>query len=126
MARPSEIATKAVATRLPMSDYLRFMRAATDKGMSMSDWLLVKIYADEKADEAPKRNTTPKPAPRINIRTISITDLKGEAEGSAFWDKISFECTWGEVWDGERKRGTSRDGRFSFEANEKEVYIYAN
>jgi chromosome segregation ATPase len=44
MARPSDISTKPVATRIPMPDYLRILKEATDQSMSISDWLLFRIY----------------------------------------------------------------------------------
>lgn len=47
MARPSDITSKPVATRLPMSDYIKFLQEATENNMSMSDFLLVKIYAEK-------------------------------------------------------------------------------
>ena len=44
MARPSDIETKAVATRVPMSDYIKFLTEATNNKQSMSDFLLLKLY----------------------------------------------------------------------------------
>lgn len=49
--KPSDISTKAVATRIPMADYLKFLKEATDNGMSISDFLLLKIYGDNKQAE---------------------------------------------------------------------------
>lgn len=47
MSRTPDITTKAVAARIPMADYLRILKEATDAGMSLSDWLLLKIYNEE-------------------------------------------------------------------------------
>jgi hypothetical protein len=41
---PSQLATKAIAARIPAEDYVRFLNDAIDKGISINDWLLTKIY----------------------------------------------------------------------------------
>lgn len=46
MARPSDIETKALATRVPMSDYIQILKTATDKKLSVSEYLAMKIFDD--------------------------------------------------------------------------------
>jgi hypothetical protein len=41
---PSELNTKSIACRIPMSDYLKFNKEAKNNGMNMNDWLLDKVY----------------------------------------------------------------------------------
>lgn len=50
MARQSEINSKAIAARIPMVDYIRFLKEATENNMSISDWLIVKIYDQERQE----------------------------------------------------------------------------
>lgn len=54
MARPSDIQTKAIATRIPMEEYIRILKEASSKGQSLSEWLQIKIFGsiDKKAAEA--------------------------------------------------------------------------
>lgn len=42
---PSQIATKAIAARIPAADYVEFLNDAISKGITLNDWLLTKIYA---------------------------------------------------------------------------------
>jgi len=45
---PSQENTKSIACRIPMSDYVKFMQDAIDKNIKMNDWLLLKIYGNNK------------------------------------------------------------------------------
>ena len=47
MSKTGEISSKAVAARIPMTDYIRILKEATEGGMSINDWLLIKIYNTE-------------------------------------------------------------------------------
>ncbi|HUM53515.1 MAG TPA: hypothetical protein PK431_16975, partial [Chitinophagales bacterium] len=47
MTKTGEITSKAIAARIPMADYIRILKEATESGMSMNDWLLLKIYNEE-------------------------------------------------------------------------------
>ena len=44
-------ATKAVAARLPMEEYLKFQKEAVEKKMSMNDYMIMRIYEGEKSKE---------------------------------------------------------------------------
>jgi predicted HicB family RNase H-like nuclease len=52
-----ENATKAVAFRIPMSDYLRFVQDAKNSNMVFSDWLLLRVYAEDKSQQLTQTNT---------------------------------------------------------------------
>lgn len=43
---PSEMNTKSIACRIPISDYVKFLQEANEKGMNLNDWLLIKVYGD--------------------------------------------------------------------------------
>lgn len=45
---PSELNTKSIACRIPMSDYLEFNKEAKNNGMNMNDWLLDKLYNSDR------------------------------------------------------------------------------
>lgn len=42
---PSQINTKTISARIPAQDYVRILEEALDKGISLNDWLLIKIYS---------------------------------------------------------------------------------
>jgi len=54
MARPSDITTKSIATRIPMEEYIRILKEASSKGQSISEWLQICIFKgdDKSAHEA--------------------------------------------------------------------------
>jgi hypothetical protein len=41
---PSQLNTKSIACRLPISDYVEIVNDCVKKGISVNDWLLVKLY----------------------------------------------------------------------------------
>lgn len=45
---PSQINTKAMACRVPVADYISFLQESINQGISMNDWLLMKVYSKEK------------------------------------------------------------------------------
>lgn len=51
MARPSEISTKTVSARIPMEDYIKFIKEATDNKLSLQEYLTVRIYQEDKSKE---------------------------------------------------------------------------
>jgi hypothetical protein len=44
---PSELNTKSIACRIPMGDYVEIMNECVNKGISVNDWLLLKLYRKE-------------------------------------------------------------------------------
>ena len=42
---PSELNTKSIACRIPMGDYVEIMNQCVDKGITINDWLLMKLYS---------------------------------------------------------------------------------
>jgi hypothetical protein len=47
MAKPSDLSSKPIATRVPMNEYLRMLDEASQMQMSISDYLLLKLYQSE-------------------------------------------------------------------------------
>jgi hypothetical protein len=43
---PSQINTKTIACRISSADYVSFLQDAISKGITLNDWLLMKIYSD--------------------------------------------------------------------------------
>jgi chromosome segregation ATPase len=41
------IGSKAIATRIPMQDYIKFLQEAVDMKITINDWLYFKIYSKE-------------------------------------------------------------------------------
>jgi hypothetical protein len=51
MARPSDISSKAIAARVPMTDYIKFLQEAMENNMSMSDLVLTRLYSSASKEE---------------------------------------------------------------------------
>lgn len=51
----ADTASKAIAARVPISDYLKFLNEAIDMKISMQDWLCRKIYSEDKATAFEKK-----------------------------------------------------------------------
>lgn len=43
---PSQLNTKTISARIPVSDYVTFLKDAMDSGITLNDWLLIKIYSN--------------------------------------------------------------------------------
>ena len=41
---PSQINSKTISARIPVQDYVKFLEDSLSKGISLNDWLLMKIY----------------------------------------------------------------------------------
>lgn len=48
---PSQVNTKAMACRVPAADYVKFLQDAISKGISMNDWLLMKVYQEPNKEQ---------------------------------------------------------------------------
>jgi hypothetical protein len=55
MSRPPEIYSKTISVRVPMEDYLRFLTEATRSKLSLSEYLFLRIYQEDKAKEFEKK-----------------------------------------------------------------------
>jgi len=44
---PSQINSKTISTRIPAVDYVKFLQESIEKGINISDWLLIKIYSEK-------------------------------------------------------------------------------
>jgi hypothetical protein len=52
---PSQLNTKSIACRLPISNYVEIFEECLKKGISMNDWLLIKIFG--KGENKSENNT---------------------------------------------------------------------
>ena len=41
---PSQLNSKTISARIPVQDYVEFLQDSLNKGISLNDWLLMKIY----------------------------------------------------------------------------------
>ena len=41
---PSQLNSKTISARIPVQDYVEFLQDSMSKGISLNDWLLMKIY----------------------------------------------------------------------------------
>jgi len=41
---PSQLNSKTISARIPVQDYVEFLQDSLSKGISLNDWLLMKIY----------------------------------------------------------------------------------
>jgi hypothetical protein len=41
---PSQLNSKTISARIPVQDYVDFLQDSLNKGISLNDWLLMKIY----------------------------------------------------------------------------------
>lgn len=85
---PSQLNSKTISARIPVQDYVQFLQDSLSKGISLNDWLLMKIY-----------NTESKIG-NDNIDTIKITkedlyDTQYDFELiSKFYDEVFKDDLW--------------------------------
>jgi hypothetical protein len=48
---PSELNSRAIACRVPINDYVRFLQEAISMNIKLNDWLLLKIYSNPAVGE---------------------------------------------------------------------------
>jgi hypothetical protein len=44
---PSQVNSKTISARIPVQDYVNFLKESLSKGISLNDFILLKIYNDE-------------------------------------------------------------------------------
>ena len=44
---PSQINSKTISARIPVNDYVNFLQESLKNGISLNDWLLIKIYSNQ-------------------------------------------------------------------------------
>lgn len=47
---PSQLNTKTISARIPINDYVEFLKDSLSKGISLNDWLLIKIYNNSQSE----------------------------------------------------------------------------
>lgn len=62
MIQNQDAPTKIISCRVPMQEYIRFLTEASGKGMSISNWLLMKIYTKESEKVPQEASKTPSKA----------------------------------------------------------------
>ena len=67
---PSQLNSKTISARIPVADYVNFMQDALNKGISLNDWLLMKIYVGETV---------------ISVSRQEVADVGG-IRAAEFWD----------------------------------------
>jgi hypothetical protein len=55
---PSQINTKTISCRISSIDYVNFLNDALSKGITLNDWLLLKIYAQNQNKALKNENNT--------------------------------------------------------------------
>lgn len=82
---PSQINSKTISARIPVADYVNFMQDALNKGISMNDWLLIKIYGN--TDTVISGNND-------NVITIEREEIEnyGGFRAVQFWDETLKQC----------------------------------
>ena len=77
MSRPGDITGKTVTARLPMEDYIKVLQSATGQNLSVSEYVLLKLFTED-------RET----ALKAEIEQLK-TDLAQEAEFTEKYKSIS-------------------------------------
>ena len=77
MSRPGDITGKTVTARLPMEDYIKVLQSATGQNLSVSEYVLLKLFTEE-------RET----ALKAEIEQLK-TNLAQEIEFSEQYKKVS-------------------------------------
>ena len=77
MSRPGDITGKTVTARLPMEDYIKVLQSATGQNLSVSEYVLLKLFTEE-------RET----ALKAEIEQLK-TDLAQQAEFTEKYKSIS-------------------------------------
>lgn len=94
---PSQINSKTISARIPVVDYVNFMQDALNKGISMNDWLLIKIYGN--ADTIISENND-------NVITIEREEIlnSGGLRAVQFWHETikEFDEDWPIIIDKEQ------------------------
>jgi hypothetical protein len=103
---PSQLNTKAIACRVSTPEYVEILKEATEMGITVNDWLLMKIYDGldkkllkndlnglerENKEEKEKKNITDITDIRYEMLAVLENDWLQTPDG-ACWDKQIFEA----------------------------------
>lgn len=82
---PSQLNTKTISARIPINDYVEFLKDSLSKGISLNDWLLIKIYNNSQSEVLEYENN--------NVIVISKQDCieYSEAENLYGYFKDNFD-----------------------------------
>jgi hypothetical protein len=83
---PSQENTKAIACRIPITDYVKFINEAVNMGINLNDWLLTKIYKDEtpgpKSINGVKEENTQQIKVKITAKELIDASINGDDENN--------------------------------------------
>jgi hypothetical protein len=60
MARPNEVNSKTISVRIPMSQYIELLQTATNMKLSVSEYLLLKLFGGNQKQTISVKNETKK------------------------------------------------------------------
>jgi hypothetical protein len=86
---PSELNTKSIACRIPMNDYVEIMNECVNKGISINDWLLMKLYQKNGLNVS-MSGTDNSEENEVDFQEFTIETPRGEY---TFQDTIDVETT---------------------------------
>jgi len=138
MARPSDIETKTVATRIPMAKYISILEECHGKGRSISEWLTMKIYSDndQKAEVESLQNelsaalktvkTLKAKKPQTKVKEVVKEVVKSDPKVKAELAKVKKEnaALNEDLAAVRRKFATSKDNKETLEARLKRANAY--
>ncbi len=88
MARPPDISTKSISLRVPMPDYIRFLTAASGANQSMSEFLTLRLYQEEKVKELEQKMTAKLSEKDKEVKNISVKLNKADQEVKTLSDQV--------------------------------------
>jgi hypothetical protein len=85
---PSQINTKTISCRISSADYVSFLQDALSKGITLNDWLLMKIYSKSLGKVAQIEEKEPLKEEEYEF---SHPDYTFPMEFSSQWGELTFE-----------------------------------
>jgi hypothetical protein len=85
---PSQINTKTISCRISANDYVSFLQDAISKGISLNDWLLIKIYSKSLGKVAQIEEEEPLKEEEYEF---SHPDYTFPLEFSSQWGELTFQ-----------------------------------
>ena len=91
MGRPSEISTKSVSTRIPMTEYIELLKKANGRQMSVSEYICLKLYSEEGSNNEDYENKIDELQDQLNSANTNIKKFKdgGVIESQTNQKKLS-------------------------------------
>jgi hypothetical protein len=74
---PSQINSKTISARIPVQDYVAFLEYSLKNGISLNDWLLMKIYQDTNKEILSNKDTNKEILSNKDENTKTISFING-------------------------------------------------